>query len=276
MQNSKPSADWILRTQAHLNYYPVLKEADRVTIGCRMVYHADSAPPISSANERVIQFVPADTHQRPPAVNVCIVPPLTEQSGWMTWHDRGDGNHNPEQRQAPALAYHSGTVMTVMSILRCCKYLPQCNGCSISQVPDWTGEASINHLGIYSLLIPVEGLGRAAAATNDLSWVEEIKNQDVISMCNVREAISEYYSSQGRLPDFPYVANPDFNPDTDFRFTDHGQSIAPNAQAALTVPQSARRIIRIENNAPTPQSQLNEQNVQMWNVQPQPSATQNA
>eukprot|EP00971_Amphidinium_carterae_P172626 3421850-Amphidinium_carterae.1 len=30
----------------------------------------------------------------------------------MTWHDRGEGNHNPEQRLPPAFAYHSGTILT--------------------------------------------------------------------------------------------------------------------------------------------------------------------
>eukprot|EP00971_Amphidinium_carterae_P272467 5408100-Amphidinium_carterae.1 len=49
----------------------------------------------------------------------------------MTWHDRGARTHNPETRLAPALAYHSGTVMTVLSILRCRKYAPQCNGNAI-------------------------------------------------------------------------------------------------------------------------------------------------
>eukprot|EP00971_Amphidinium_carterae_P152190 3016558-Amphidinium_carterae.1 len=50
-----------------------------------------------------------------------------ETNDWITWHDRGAGTHNPERRLAPALAYHSGNVMTVQSILRCKKYAPQCN-----------------------------------------------------------------------------------------------------------------------------------------------------
>eukprot|EP00971_Amphidinium_carterae_P205797 4084139-Amphidinium_carterae.1 len=100
-------------TQAHLNYHPVLKEADRVTIGCREVLHANAAlPPISSANERVIQIVPAETYKKPLNMQFCIVPPLQENSDWMTWHDRGVGTHDPETRQPPALAYHSGTVLT--------------------------------------------------------------------------------------------------------------------------------------------------------------------
>eukprot|EP00971_Amphidinium_carterae_P180682 3583617-Amphidinium_carterae.1 len=49
----------------------------------------------------------------------------------MTWHNRGAGNHNPESRQPPALACHSGTVLTVLSILRCQKHMPQCNGNAI-------------------------------------------------------------------------------------------------------------------------------------------------
>eukprot|EP00971_Amphidinium_carterae_P013706 270041-Amphidinium_carterae.1 len=51
--------------------------------------------------------------------------------------------------------------------------------------------ASVNHLGIYGLMIPVESLGRAVAATHDLSWVDELKKQDVISMCNVREEMNQ-------------------------------------------------------------------------------------
>eukprot|EP00971_Amphidinium_carterae_P085263 1686734-Amphidinium_carterae.1 len=38
--------------------------------------------------------------------------------------------------------------------------------------------ASINHLGIYALMIPIESLGRAVAATHDLNWVDELQNQD--------------------------------------------------------------------------------------------------
>eukprot|EP00971_Amphidinium_carterae_P245449 4873929-Amphidinium_carterae.2 len=152
----------------------------------------------------------------------------------MTWHDRGEGNHNPEQRLPQAFAYHSGTILTVLSILRCRKYLPQCLGHSIfagrtyAVIKDFhdyvsihaqatqyhkfpIGQvkviqqlmvtktnvcphnfagciaASVNHLGIYALMIAVENLGPAAAATHDLSWVDELKKQDVISMCNVRD-----------------------------------------------------------------------------------------
>eukprot|EP00971_Amphidinium_carterae_P011596 228217-Amphidinium_carterae.1 len=111
----------------------------------------------------------------------------------MTWHDRGAGNHNPESRLPPAFAYHSGTVLTVLSILRCRKYLPQCNANAIyagrtypvvkviqqllvtktnvcAQHHAGCVAASINHLG----MIPVEGLGRAVAATHDLNWVDEL------------------------------------------------------------------------------------------------------
>eukprot|EP00971_Amphidinium_carterae_P258880 5138006-Amphidinium_carterae.1 len=96
--NSKLEAQCRLDpTKAHLNYHPVLKEADRVTIGCNKVLHADAAlPPISSANERVIQIVPAKTYDKPLNAKYCIVPPLQENSNWMTWHDRKAGNHNPE------------------------------------------------------------------------------------------------------------------------------------------------------------------------------------
>eukprot|EP00971_Amphidinium_carterae_P126975 2515720-Amphidinium_carterae.5 len=94
--------------------------------------HADSAqPPISSSEERVIQIIPANTSRHPPKTKNCIIPPLVEQSDYMTWHDRGEGNHNPDHRLPPAFSYHSGTVLTVLSILRCRKYLPQCNGNSI-------------------------------------------------------------------------------------------------------------------------------------------------
>eukprot|EP00971_Amphidinium_carterae_P132896 2631698-Amphidinium_carterae.1 len=64
-------------------------------------------------------------------------------------------------------------------------------------------------LGVYSLKIPVEGLvGRAVAATHDVSWVDELAHQDVISMCNVQELMNAYYASQGRQPEFPRVATP--------------------------------------------------------------------
>eukprot|EP00971_Amphidinium_carterae_P334253 6469413-Amphidinium_carterae.1 len=141
--------------------------------------------------------------------------------------------------------------------------------------------ASINHLGIYALLIPVEGLGRAVAATHDVSWVDELAHQDVISMCNVREFMDAHYANQGRQPDFPRVANPNFNPDVQFRFNDHGQTIEPNAQQALYLLTGAPTIVQIGgNNAPThcgtqPQGQLNERTMQDWNAQQQqPSATQ--
>eukprot|EP00971_Amphidinium_carterae_P235082 4665003-Amphidinium_carterae.1 len=80
-------------TQAHLNYHPMLKEGDQVTIGCRAVLHANAAlPPISSANERVIQIIPSESFKqaqmnRPFNMEMCIVPPLQENSDWMTWHD---------------------------------------------------------------------------------------------------------------------------------------------------------------------------------------------
>eukprot|EP00971_Amphidinium_carterae_P123942 2454772-Amphidinium_carterae.1 len=226
-------------------------------------------------------------------MQTCIVPPLQENSDWMTWHDRGAGTHNPKSRQPPALAYHSGTVLTILSILRCKKYLPQCNGNAIyagrtypaikdfhdygsvnaqatqyhrfpigqvkvvqqllvsktnvcAQHHPGCVAASINHLGVYSLLIPVDGLiGRTAAAMHDVNWVKEMSRQDVISMCNVRELMNSHYASQGRQPNFPRVANPDFNPDADFQFMDHCQTIESNAQGALNHPTGAPTIIRI-------------------------------
>eukprot|EP00971_Amphidinium_carterae_P293969 5836286-Amphidinium_carterae.1 len=137
--------------------------------------------------------------------------------------------------------------------------------------------ASINHLGVYALLIPVDGLiGRTAAATHDVSWVDEMARQDVISMCNVRDHMNYYYASQGRQPEFPRIANPDFNPDADFRFNDHGQTIEPNAQCALNIPTGAPTIIRIGEGAAIAQQppQLNQQTVQAWNA-PQPQQQPN-
>eukprot|EP00971_Amphidinium_carterae_P016315 321638-Amphidinium_carterae.1 len=116
----------------HRKYVPVLKETDCVTIGCNSVLHADSSqPPISSAEEKVIQIIPAGSYLQRPRTSNCIIQPIAEQGEYMTWHDRGEGNHNPEQRLPPAFAYHSGTILTVLSILRCRKYLPQCYGHSI-------------------------------------------------------------------------------------------------------------------------------------------------
>eukprot|EP00971_Amphidinium_carterae_P035836 705098-Amphidinium_carterae.1 len=64
-------------------------------------------------------------------------------------------------------------------------------------------------------------IGKTAAATNDVNWVDELAHQDVISMCNVRDTMNSYYASQGRQPRFPCKADPDFNPDADFGFDDH-------------------------------------------------------
>eukprot|EP00971_Amphidinium_carterae_P311681 6195053-Amphidinium_carterae.2 len=50
--------------------------------------------------------------------------------------------------------------------------------------------ASIHHLGIYGLMIPVENLGVAAASTHDVNWVDSIKFQDVIGMCSMRDAMN--------------------------------------------------------------------------------------
>eukprot|EP00971_Amphidinium_carterae_P133935 2653936-Amphidinium_carterae.1 len=71
-----------------------------------------------------------------------------------------------------------------------------------------------------------------AAATNNLSWVDDLGQKDVISMCNVRENIVSYYFYQGRSPNFPKVATPEFNPDQDGHFQEHDQPLEPNAQDA--------------------------------------------
>eukprot|EP00971_Amphidinium_carterae_P023907 471329-Amphidinium_carterae.1 len=106
--------------------------------------------------------------------------------------------------------------------------------------------ASINHLGIYALPIPLEGMiGKTAVATQNVNWVDEISRQDVISMCNVRDAMNAHYASQGRQPVFPRTADPNFNPHVDFRFNDHGQTMEPNAQCALNLATGAPTIIRI-------------------------------
>eukprot|EP00971_Amphidinium_carterae_P351229 6491991-Amphidinium_carterae.1 len=314
---------------AQLAYRPVLKEGDQVTIGCRAIHYASSAlSPINNANERVLQIIPSDAfdsaqENQPFSMRRCIVPPLMENNDWMTWHDKGAGTHNPEARLAPALAYHSGTLMTVLSILRCKKYAPKCNGNAIyagrtyAAVKDFHDfgavnqqaahyhsfpvgsvkviqqllvsktnvcsqhhagcvAASINHLGVYALLVPVEAMvGKAAAATHQVAWVEDLAIQDVISMCNVRETMNVHYASQGRQPHFPFQANPDFNPDMDFGYNDHGQPLEPNAQQALSQQSGAPNIIRIgEPNAIVQQQpQLTQQAVQAWNqpqTQPQP------
>eukprot|EP00971_Amphidinium_carterae_P233782 4639164-Amphidinium_carterae.1 len=80
--------------------------------------------------------------------------------------------------------------------------------------------------------------------------------------------MNAHYASQGRQPEFPHVATPDLNPDADFRFMDHGQTIEPNAQHALSMPTGAPTIIRIGDNATrTQQNQMNQQTVQAWNAQ---------
>eukprot|EP00971_Amphidinium_carterae_P070880 1402001-Amphidinium_carterae.1 len=106
-----------------LTYCPVLQPGDQVTIGCRAIHYASSAQaPINNVHERVVQIIPSSAFDlaqanQPYDMRLCIVPPLLQNSDWMTWHDRGEGTHNPECRQAPALAYHSGTVLTLLSIL---------------------------------------------------------------------------------------------------------------------------------------------------------------
>eukprot|EP00971_Amphidinium_carterae_P133955 2654626-Amphidinium_carterae.1 len=88
-----------------------------------------------------------------------------------------------------------------------------------------------------------------------------MSRQDVISMCNVREMMDAHYASQGRQPDFPRIANPDFNPDMDFRFMDHCQTIETNVPYAQNIPTGAPTIIRIGDEAASAQQspQLNQQ-----------------
>eukprot|EP00971_Amphidinium_carterae_P103518 2049522-Amphidinium_carterae.1 len=119
-------------------------------------------------------------------------------------------------------------------------------------------------------------VGKTAAATNYVTWVDELGQQDVISMCNVRDTMNNHYASQGRQPSFPRKADPDFNPDVDFEFNEHGQPLEPNAQHALNVQTGAPTIIRIGEAAPNVQQppQMNQQTVQAWNApqtQPQPN-----
>eukprot|EP00971_Amphidinium_carterae_P125309 2482617-Amphidinium_carterae.1 len=48
-------------SNAKLAYRPVLKKGDQVTIECRAIHYASSAlPPISNANNRVLQIIPSD------------------------------------------------------------------------------------------------------------------------------------------------------------------------------------------------------------------------
>eukprot|EP00971_Amphidinium_carterae_P115927 2296183-Amphidinium_carterae.1 len=88
-------------------------------------------------------------------------------------------------------------------------------------------------------------VGKTAAATNNTSWVEDASKQDVISMCNVRDTMNSHYASQGRTPMFPRIADPNFNPDVDFEFNEHGQPLEPNAQDARNIQAGAPTIIRI-------------------------------
>eukprot|EP00971_Amphidinium_carterae_P247822 4921024-Amphidinium_carterae.1 len=128
--------------------------------------------------------------------------------------------------------------------------------------------ASANHLGIYGLMLPVENLGPAA----QLGPVDEIRKQDVIAMCNVRDSMNQLYSHRGRTPDFPQVHNPMFNPDIEFGYNDHGQALTIDAQQTLEKPPGVPSIIKIGQPAQPPQwTQLNTQNMQMWNMQQQPT-----
>eukprot|EP00971_Amphidinium_carterae_P245448 4873929-Amphidinium_carterae.1 len=73
--------------------------------------------------------------------------------------------------------------------------------------------------------------------------------------------MNQMYANRGRTPNFPKVANPSFNPDLDFLYDDHGQTIAPNAQQELNKPPGVPTIIKIGEPAQPPQWEtLNNQN----------------
>eukprot|EP00971_Amphidinium_carterae_P035072 690214-Amphidinium_carterae.2 len=91
--------------------------------------YVQPSPESCNADDRTIQIIPRQMHSFPPNTANCIVKPLVEQSDSMTWHDRGSGSQ--EQRSPPAFSYHSGTLLTVLSVLRCRKYFPQAHGHSI-------------------------------------------------------------------------------------------------------------------------------------------------
>eukprot|EP00971_Amphidinium_carterae_P034136 671896-Amphidinium_carterae.1 len=79
--------------------------------------------------------------------------------------------------------------------------------------------------------------------------------------------MNSHYASQGRQPRFPYKADPEFNPDADFGFDDHGQPLEPNAQQALNVQTGAPTLMLIGNTEADVQQppQMTQQTVQAWN-----------
>eukprot|EP00971_Amphidinium_carterae_P049671 979103-Amphidinium_carterae.5 len=179
--------------------------------------------------------------------------------------------HDLGSVQADAVHYHrfpAGKIKVIQQLMvtktNVCPHVKA--GCVI---------ASINHLGIYGLMIPVENLGSAAAAaasTQDTSWVEAIKNQDVIGMCSMRENMNYLYATRGKQPNFPTTATPAFNPDAGFIYHDHSQPLASDAQQMLERMPGVPSIISLESPAPPQWNRLNDQSVQMLNAaQQQPT-----
>eukprot|EP00971_Amphidinium_carterae_P104310 2065771-Amphidinium_carterae.1 len=82
--------------------------------------------------------------------------------------------------------------------------------------------------------------------------------------------MNQLYANKGRQPNFPRVASPTFNPDAEFNFTDHGRSLANDAQQALDKAPGVPSIITTGQPAQQQRNQLNDQNVQMLTMtQPQ-------
>eukprot|EP00971_Amphidinium_carterae_P189084 3753777-Amphidinium_carterae.1 len=55
------------------------------------------------------------------------IKPLIIVQDVMTWHDKSTGGFQ-ETKYPPAHAYHSGTLLSVLSVHRCRKYFPQSEG----------------------------------------------------------------------------------------------------------------------------------------------------
>eukprot|EP00971_Amphidinium_carterae_P246059 4887051-Amphidinium_carterae.1 len=50
--------------------------------------------------------------------------------------------------------------------------------------------------GHFCIASPSEAMvGKAAAATHQVSWADKLASQNVISMCNVQDAMNAYYAS---------------------------------------------------------------------------------
>eukprot|EP00971_Amphidinium_carterae_P248243 4928380-Amphidinium_carterae.5 len=181
-------------------YAPFIHPDDRATIGCNQVIHADaSQTPIFKPHERALHMVPRGTYHSDPAGFNCMIPPMSEANEPMTWHDKS---------QAPAYAYHSGAVSTTLK--RVIQYmwdalttsfehqLPLSKLKVIQEVMVTKTNvcphpkagciiASVDHLGLYGLIIPIENLGTLAQYTNDNSWLKRFAMQ-TSSRCVVLEA----------------------------------------------------------------------------------------